>query len=358
MAEEFGDKTEPATPKKLADARRKGFVAKSQDLTISILLLATTVLLFFLAGFMTDKVASISRWIYSDLSLPYDNIESIVYLTRQGLLSLGILLAPLFFGIVVIAILANIAQVGVVFTPYPIIPKWQRINFFHAANFERSFSSRSLIRVGFGSVRWIILVILNWSIVVADMPIITKMSKASIYVIIDFIKNKAVVCGIAISISYIVIAIVDYLYQRWRFNREMKMTRREVKDEVKQLEGDVTVKSKIRGLMRSFSYDTVKKLIPHSDLIISNGGQYAVAIRYRSSMTSPMCICKGLGKKAEVILNVAKQHHIPIVENLFLAQSLYGNVEENESIPTDYYQGVAEALAQVAKQQKETLVHV
>lgn len=353
MAEEFGDKTEEPTPKKLADARKKGFVAKSQDLSISILIFMTITMMFFLSGYMFQRLEILTQGILYNLDFSSFNVETITTWGRYGIMEFFVLLLPLLLGVLVIGLIVNIAQVGFALSFYPMIPKWQRINFFHAANYEKNLGWRAIVRLIFGLIRLNLVVVLNFGIIVYDMPMITKLSNGSIKNILIFIHNKALEVGIAISIVYILIAIADYIYQKWRFLKEMRMSKREVKEEIKQLEGDITMKSKIRSVMRSMVHDNLRKIVPMADLIIVQPGHYSVGLKYHpEKMVAPLVVCKGLGRKADEIVRFAKQTNVPIVENSFLAQSLYQMIEANHYITSDFYQRVAESMSQVKHKQK------
>lgn len=345
MAEDFSDKTEEPTPKKLADARQKGFVAKSQDMTIGVLLFLSLILVYLISGHMYASVEHISLNILENLNTPFDQVETVVFWLRIGLWQILLILLPLIVGVFVVGFIVNLAQVGLVFSFYTLIPKWQRINFFYSPNLERIFSWRAMLRMTFGLVRINLSFFIAWLMIGFDMPVITRMGGVDTMTVLIYIQRKLVQVGLVTAFTYILIAIVDLFYQKWRFKREMKMSRRELKDEIKQLEGDLVVKNKIKAAMRSLVYDKLQKIIPTADVIISDAGRYAVALSYDpKQMKTPIVVCKGLGKKSDAMLRAAKKYKVSVVENTELARSLFRNLNEDSPIKPEHYSEVAAAL--------------
>ena len=345
MAEDFSDKTEEPTPKKLADARQKGFVAKSQDMTIGVVLLMTMIMMFFLAGFMYERIAVFTVGIFSNLNMPIDNMQGVVSWLRKAIVYYFLTLLPLNVGVLLVALVVNFAQVGFNVSFYPLIPNWNRINFFHSANLERIIGMKAMLRLILGLIRINLSFFLAWFMIGADMSIITKMGHTSIAKILLFIERKVLVVAMVTSACYILVAMVDLVYQRWRFKREMKMSRRELKEETKQLEGDVKVKEKIRRMMRSFVHDNLKKTIPEASLVVFHPGKYAVGLKYQpDKMAVPICLFKGFGKKSDSILAAAKKNGVPIIKNPKLAKDLFAELEPDFPIAPAHYVEVAEIL--------------
>lgn len=345
MSDDSQDKTEEPTPKKLADARKKGIVAKSQDLTVGIMLLCSMGILFFFAGFMFQQLSSMTIIIFNNLNYKFDDIEFVSYITRRGVFELLWLVFPLFAGIIFLALLGNILQVGFLFSSYSLIPKWRKINPLDTRNYENLFSLHALVKLVFGLFRINIVTIFSWVIIALDMYKIYDLTRANTQDVLIFIYKKAIVVGSAISIGYLFVALLDLMYQKWKFNKDMKMSRRELKDEIKQMQGDEKVKSKIRLMMQTLTQSEMQKIVAFADVVITSGDKLAVALRYREeNMRAPICIAKGVDRKALTIKIAAKKHNVFIVDNPRLAQSLYRAVQIDGYVPPVFYYPVADAM--------------
>lgn len=345
MPEDFQDKTEEPTPKKLADARKKGIVAKSQDLTISIMLLGSMVFLFFFSAYMFFYLAYTAKLILTHLNTDIYDIATVVYWFRQGTYSLFWMVLPLFGAVLFMALICNILQVGFLFSTYPLIPRWKKLNLFNPSNYQNIFSWNALVRLSFGLVRINIVVILNFLVVGIDMFHIYNLSKGTAADILLFIHRKAIEVGGAIALGYFVVGIWDLMYQKWKYRKEMKMSRRELRDELKQMEGDTKVKTRIRSMMETLVQPQLQKILPYADVVIMGAKRYAVALSYQEGkMSAPLCLAKGFGKKAQAINQLASNNKVHIVENPSLAQSLFRVVQVDGFVPPEFYHQVAQAI--------------
>lgn len=354
MAEDFQEKTEEPTQKKLADARKKGFVAKSQDLTISIMLLLTMVILFFISGFMFNKLAWVCKGILLHLNIDISEIPFVTAWGRWGIVQVIWIVFPLFASVIILGVLCNLLQTGFIFSTYPLVPKWHKLNIFHHANYVNNFSYHALIRLSFGMARVMVVTVFSFTVIGYDMYSIYSMMNGTPYEVLAFILREAVIVGLSLSIGYLVVAIGDLMYQKWRFNNEMKMSRRELKDEFKQTEGDVKVKNKIREMMQSSVQPYLQKIIPFADVVVIDPfGEFAVALSYKEKkMRAPLCLARGTGKKAQFIRTLAEKHKVFIVENLNLAQSLFRTTQVDALISPEFYFRVAELLIQASGREK------
>lgn len=347
MAEEYEDKTEEPTPKRLADAKKKGIVAKSQDLTIALMLMCSMVVLYFFSGYMYRHLSELSIGILSNLHFDYFNPDYIAQLFNWGIWQIGIIVAPALLSALAFALLFNLIQTGFVFSSYPLSPKWNKLNVFDSKNYERNFSWQTVFRLGLSLLRINLLVVINIGLMCLDVAHLRTMSNGSVYEILKYIFIVTLIPGFAISATFIVIAAADYMYQRWRYRREMRMSRREVRDEMKMLEGDLHVRSKIRAMMRSFATLPLPTLVSHADLLVADGGHIAVALQYEhGKMEVPIVIYKGKGGVALEMRALAGKCKVPIVENSPLAQALFRGVGREQSIRPEHYLQVATALAQ------------
>lgn len=347
-----GEKTEPATAKKLKDAREDGKVAKSKELTAAFdLIVLFLVLKIFISNIGTGFL-EVFQYVYkmipdfvsiNAMDLSTKAISSFFYVIVQKML---VIVAPFFIFGFVVTLLISILQVGWKVSSKPLKPKFDKFN--PVNGFKRIFSKDSLFEL-FKSILKIFIIIY-----IAYTSIKDKMS--SIFILYDISLNQALaLCGdiifntgLKISLVYLVLGIADWVYQKHRFNEEMKMTKQEVKDEYKNTEGDPQIKGKQRQRMRDASNRRMMQDVPKADVVITNPTHLAIAIKYDSNTArAPIVLAKGEDFLAQKIRELAKDNNIEIVENKPLARMLYANVEIGEEIPPELYQAVAEILAMV-----------
>jgi flagellar biosynthesis protein FlhB len=348
MAEDFHDKTEEPTPKKLADARTKGYVAKSQDLITSLHLIMCILVFFFFAGFMFRKIAALNAAVFLNLNFNFADLNILKSMVNAGLLEMLHTLLPLFVVVIVISFVMNILQTGFIFSSYPLTPKWNKLNIFNTNNYEHNFGSPAIVRLGFGITRLQIVLLLSWLVPSQEAFHIFSLGKGTAQDMLVYIKKIAILVSLGIAVGYLFIAVGDFFYQKWAFNRKMRMSKREVKDELKQTEGDVNIKIKIRSSMRAKAQANAINQLPKADLLITDGSIYAVALAYKhNKMPVPLCLCKGAQSRAAVIKELALGYSIPILDNPSLARKLFREVDSGSYITPEFYKDVASALAQV-----------
>ena len=345
-----GEKTEPATAKKLNDARKEGQVAKSREITNGVTLLALFLVLKFYVGHIGTSLLSLFQNIYD--SIPevttfyhgYMPQADVRLLFRKVLLQVLIIIAPLLLLGVLIAFVCDVAQVKWRPTTKPLQPKFRNLN--PISGFKKIISVNSLVELiksilKIGLITYVCYNFLKdkW-IYLLNIFDITLMQ--GLQIVADLVTDL----GIRIAAVYMLIALADYIYQKTKFNRDMKMTKQEVKDEYKNTEGDPQVKGQIKAKMREASMRRMMQALPQADVVITNPTHYAVAIKYDPEVAdAPVVIAKGEDHLARRIKEVAKENHVEIVENKPLARMLYANVDVGQMVPPELYQAVAEVLA-------------
>ncbi len=348
MADDFQDKTETASQKKLDDSRKKGQVAKSQDLTASLMLLSGMAILFFISRDLFYSLTTFVSTIYRNLNANFGDYNAIVAWFREGLSGLISLVAPVLGGLFIVALIVNIFQVKLVLSLQSLVPKWENLNIFNPKSYKKFFSLSSVMKLVFGMSKLTVVGVVIYNVIISDLAEMTRLMEAEVGEILLFIIFKAALIGVLIALVLIVLGIADYTYQKWKFANDMKMTKQEVKEEYKQMEGDTHVKSKMKQMMQSFSRNRMKDNVPEADVIIANPVHYAIAVKYDpEGMAAPVCLAKGARKMALSIKEIAKENKIPIVENPLLARMLYKAVEVGELVPPQFYHAVAEVLAYV-----------
>lgn len=345
-----GEKTEPATEKKLSDARKEGQVAKSKELGQAFALLALFIVLKIWAGSIGHSFLNSFRNNYTKMkemtTLVGGQItaKDFTRLLNSNILDMALMVLPIFIAAVAVAVIVDIWQVKWKPTAKPLQPKFSKIN--PISGFKRIFSKEKLIELLKSLVKLLLLGYLAYSTLKGQFSVLFALYDMELTSAIRVIGDITINLGLKISAFYIVIGFADYGYQKWKFAEDMKMTKQEVKDEYKQAEGDPQIKSKIKQKMFEASRRRMMKELPKADVVITNPTHYAVAIRYEpSEVDAPVVIAKGEGYLAQRIKDVARENSIHIVENKPLARMLYHNVDIGQVIPPELYQAVAEVLA-------------
>ena len=348
------DKTEPATAKKLSDARKEGSVAKSREVANGLGLLSVFLIIKIWAGRMGIQFLNAFDYFYNRIAenavfwngdMPR---QAMAVLFRVVMVEILSILAPFLIIGVLVAFLSDIWQVKWAPTTKPLQPKLSKLS--PLSGFKRIFSTRSLVELAKSILKIFLIGYMAYSFLKDKLLIIFSFFDMPLLQAIAFIGDTVADLGIRISAAYMIIAVLDYAYQKWKFAQDMKMTKQEVKDEFKNAEGDPQIKGQIRARMRQASQRRMMKALSQADVVITNPTHYAVAIKYDNTIAdAPVVIAKGEGYLAQRIKDVAAENDIEIVENKPLARMLYANVDIDETIPEELYAAVAEVLAYVYK---------
>lgn len=345
-----GEKTEPATPKKLDDARKEGQVAKSREIANGFGLLFLFLILKFWVGNMANQLLRV----FPNM---YDRIPQMVVfwrgfmpetetklLLRDMILNIVIIIAPILLIGFMVAFLCDVAQVGWKPTSKPMMPKLNKIN--PISGFKRIFSINTLAELFKSLLKIGIIGYICYTYLQGKWPLLFLLYEMPLTQAIGLVAETVTDLGIRVSVFYMVVAIADFVYQKVKFSRDMRMTKQEIKEEYKQSEGDPQIKGKIRQKMREVSQRRMMQNLPQADVVITNPTHYAVAIKYDPAVAdAPIVLAKGEDFLAAKIKEVAREHKIEIVENKPLARMLYANVDVGQTVPPELYQAVAEVLA-------------
>ncbi len=347
MAQEsFQEKTEQATPKRREEARKKGQVAKSRELaSVAVLLSSLFTLYWGSSFFMTNLCKTLSYYLnhLSTLNIDVNSLQSVALL---GMKQFFILLGPLFFVITFVAFLSNYLQIGTLFTWEPIVPKLSKIN--PIEGFKRLFSLQSMMEFLKSLFKLIVVTWIAWSSVQEHVDLLPPLLDETPYQITSYIGMVSFKIFWKACMAMILLSVMDYLYQRWEFEKNLRMTKQEIKEEFKQTEGDPQVKSRIRSIQRELARKRMMQEVPEADVVITNPTHLAIALRYEAGkMEAPYVVAKGAGVIAEKIRQIARENSIPVIENRPVAQSLYKLVDIGQTIPETLFQAVAEIFAYV-----------
>lgn len=346
-AGESGEKTEEATPKKKQDSKKKGQVAKSQDFNAALVLIALVTTLYGGRGFFGDRLQSFMKFILSyELNVPLtdDQVFSLFALVFQSFFTL---MAPIFIVAVILGVFVNIVQVGFMFSPEIIKPKISKLN--PIQGFKKIFSKKSLMELAKSLMKISIVSFVVYLMVKGDVEKLFFISDMSVIAIGSYLAGLIFKICLGAGIIFLFIAVLDFAFQKWEHKENIKMTKHEVKQEMKQSEGDPQLKSKIKQKQREMSMGRMMESIPEATVVVTNPTHYAVALKYEEDMDAPLVVAKGTGYVALKIKEKAKEENIPMVENKAIAQTLYKNVEIDDIIPMELYQAVAEIIASIYK---------
>ncbi len=345
-----GEKTEEPTAKKLDDARNEGQVAKSQEIGNAASLMALFLLIRFFYPYMADSFTGMFRFVYDQIPeyttmydgmIPFQNIRALL---NQALIRILLIGLPFLAVALIIAIVCNIVQVGWKITTKPLQPKLSKLN--PIKGMKNIFSTRKLFDLVKAIAKIAVISIVVYTYFAGFEASIFTLYDMPLSQAIGLLGSTIVDLGIRIAAVYIIIAAVDYVYQKRKFRKDMMMTKQEVKDEYKNTEGDPQIKGQQRRRMQQASQRRMMQELPKADVVITNPTHYAVAISYDADQfDAPRVIAKGENYLAQKIKEIAKENNIEIVENKPLARMLYANVEVGEFVPPELYQAVAEVLA-------------
>ncbi len=344
MAEDDA-KTEPATPRRREEARESGQIARSRDLTASVLLIVG---LYTLSRTSATFVGSLQNVMASLLgSSPQPNVMDMFQddLRANGP-DMVQCLAPIMLAVFGAAILVLGLQVGFHISPTPLMPNVARLNPLRGLG--QLFAGRNAMQMTMNFAKMSVLGVTAWVYVQGQMDVILSLGG------LDFPANFAVGAKIVYTLAWrlawslFILGFADWLYQKWRFERDIRMSKQDVKEESKRSEGDQAIKGRRRQLARKMILQRIHQSVPKADVVITNPTELAIALKYDpGAMGAPRVVAKGAGFLAARIRQLAVQHGVPIVERKPLAQALYKTVDVGQEVPPDFYQAIAEILAYV-----------
>ena len=342
------ERTERATPRRRAQARQEGQVARSREAVSAALFLGVVVFFAFAGPTLSKQLFSYTQATLGALDQAEMTPRHFQLLWTQSVHRVATILAPLMVTLFSLALGANLVQTGFLFSLKAMRPKWSHLS--PARGIKRVFSAqafnelfKSLVKVG-------VVGYIAYGVIAGAIEPAFALSGQGVAAVSSYLSQTLLQLGVRTSYAIVAMALLDYAFQRWQHEKNIRMTHQEVRDEKKQEEGDPHVKSRIRSIMRELARRRMMEEVPNADVIITNPTHLAVALIYqRDEMQAPKVIAKGAGHIAQRIKTIARENRIPIVENKPVAQHLYRAVEIGGYIPETLYQAVAEILAYVYK---------
>ncbi len=348
MAEESssGERTESPSAKRRDDFRKKGQVAQSREVQTAAMFSLLLLFWLFFAPSFWESLQEMIITVWKSSGEYNITTLSVVQLAYHLGASLAMILAPLFLVALVVGFFATFMQIGWLFTAQPLMPDFSKMD--PIKGMGRFFSKRSLLEIvksllKVGLIGWVAYKTVagefDRALLLGEMPVVST---------IHYLANTAALVMAKVAFIMIVLALLDYGFVRWEMEEKMKMTKQEIKEEMKETEGDPHIKSKIRSIQQQMARRRMMAAVPSADVVITNPTHYAIAIKYEAGqMDAPVVLAKGQDLIAEKIREIAREHDVPLVENPPVARLLHSRVDIGQSIPEDLFRAVAEILAYV-----------
>ncbi len=339
-------KTETATSRRREEARKQGQVALSQELNASIgLFVGITLLSWTAEGMMLRLMALIRQSMEFHRFSEWTAVET-TQLTVYLLEVSGQVLGAFAFGIFLVALAANIGQIGFRIQTEVLQIKWDRLS--PAKGYQKLFSMRSAVRGGWGILKLICIMWISIVVIRRNIPLLNSASSMELGPAIQTAWSVILSVGWSITGALLIVGIVDYIYQRWQHEEDLKMSRQDIKEEQKQDEGDPQIKSRLRKLQREAARMRMLQDVPTASVVLTNPTHYAVALKYERGVSkAPKVVAKGTGLLAKRIARIARENGITVLERKPLTRALYASVEVGQEIPDTLFRAVAEVLAYV-----------
>ena len=354
MAEDMGERTERPTARRMGEARERGQVAKSQDLSGAVDLAAGVVILVFAGAFIGRSFLALMEKAYSAEGAGWSTDPDTIWPLARAIAIDGVrVAAPLLLVTALVAGIAQFLQVGWVLTTKPLKPNFGKLN--PISGVKRLFSKRSLMKSILNSVKLVFVLAVAYAVIAGFVPKIIGLPALGAMQGMMLIARMLLALAIVLAAVLLVIGLIDWLYQKWQHAEDLKMTKQQVKDERRSMEGDPQIKGRRLRMMRDIVLQQIQANVPLADVVVTNPTHFAVALRYDAeTMNAPRVVAKGADYMAQRIRLVAAASGVPIIERPPLARGLYFGAEPGQEISSEYYEAVAEILAYVYRLEGES----
>lgn len=345
MAEENDDRTEDPTERRRADAREKGNIAKSTDLNAATLMLAAAAAVLALAPPLGRQLAEFTAAALTTVVTRMDQARAL-QLGQETISALASAVLPVLLLASLVSLGANLVQVGVLIAPEAIQPKFSRIS--PLAGLKRILSVRAAAKLGVSIGKLMILLAITTLIVWCSLPSFLPLMSAEAGAITVVIHTASAQLAFALAAALLVLALLDYGFQKWKHEQELRMTKQEVRDEMKNMEGDPQIRMRRREAHRKIAQARELQSVKTADVVVTNPTHYAVALKYDpKTMPAPTVVAKGVDHMALQIRRIAQENGVPILERPELARTLYASVKVGRTIPVDLYEAFVEIMAYI-----------
>ncbi len=346
MAESGGDKKHPATERRREQARQEGQSPRSPDLTSATLLLVAVGLLRWLGPDLTDLLSNYLTESLSRASIRSFTTNDAIHHIARAMTLLALSVLPICTMFLVGSVTVNLLQTGILFMPEKVTVNWAHVN--PISGFQRMFSLPNFVRLGFGLFKLAIVVAVAYYALQSLSAGVLESTEMQPMQIAKYLLDLVMQICMRIGSALFILALLDYGFQRWKYEQDLMMTDQELRDELKDTEGDPQVAARRKQIHRQMVMKKIRSEVPKADFVATNPTELAVAIKYDPKvMPAPRVVAKGAGFVAQSIRRIALENGVPVVERKELAQFLYKTVEVGEYIPLEQYQAVADILRYV-----------
>ena len=352
FADSGGEKSEEATPKKKSDAKKKGQVAKSKELGVAFTLIAATLVFALLGGYIFSQLKDLITVFFKDyltMDVSYSTLFGIATITVKRIL---VIFLPIAVPIMIMGIIINYFQTGFILTGEPLKPDLKKLN--PISGFKRMFSIKSLVNLIKDLLVVSVVGYVGYKFFMDNYSNLMNFTAVKISAMPSLMSSLAIKLFFTISLVSLIIAVIDFVYQKYQHKKDLRMTKQEIKEEFKQMEGDPQVKGKIKQIQREMAMKRMMQSVPDASVVITNPTHIAVALRYKEGKdNAPMVVAKGADNVAIKIKELARESDVPIIENKSLARLIFSQVDIDREVPQEMYQAIAEILAIVYKLKKK-----
>ncbi len=339
-------KTEEPTAKRLEDARGKGQVAKSKEISFVAVIFGGLISLYYSGEYLYENITSVMYYFFWDAPHLKINEGTAVQFFQDAIAQIFFAIVPFLLVIFVVAFLANVAQIGgFLFTLEPLQPKFSKIN--PAKGIKRVFSMQSIVELIKSLFKIFVTGTVAFLVIMGEWDMVPYTAYMSAWDFLSFMSYVSLKIVFYVLLVMLIMAAADFSFQKFDFTKNMRMTKQEVKDEMKQTDGNPETKRRIKQVQHDLSQKRMMQDVPTADVIITNPTHFACALKYEEGMVAPTLVAKGKDRVALKIKEIAQEHDIPVIEDKTLARAVYKTTEIGDIIPPDLYQAVAEVLAYV-----------
>jgi flagellar biosynthetic protein FlhB len=346
VADTAQEKTEPPTVRRRREAREQGNVARSNDLGAAVVLLGGLIGLYFTARPIAIRLVEIMRLCLGSTDESVTQPQALGELTVLAVQTMGPMLFPMFIALMVASLIVSFAQVGWLLTLEPLKPSLNKLN--PISGLKRFVSMQQAVTLGLSVLKMAAAILVAYFTIRQQYPLLVTAAAMPTAGIVVLLAKMLFTLAVRLSALLLLLAILDYAYQKYRYEQDLKMTKQEVKEEHRSMEGDPQLKARRRRVQLDIAMQRMRNEVPKADVVVTNPTEIAVALRYdEATMAAPRVVAKGKGFMAEQIRKMAIEHGVPLVEKKPLAQALYKTVEIGQEVPPQFYRAVAEILAYV-----------
>ncbi len=350
---ENGERTEEATQQRRDDFRKRGQVAQTRELSSVLLLFSAVLMIWMMGSYFYRQIYEIFMMTFANTLAESARSEKMLAMANLAYIKIAILILPALVVFLFVGLISSLVQVGVIYNEEALQWRWERLN--PVDGFKRVFSIKALVE-GFKACLKVALILgISYLLLKKQIDMLPKMMSFSMVQTMQFLGEILIRLFSGVGFFMLALAGLDYFYQRWSLEREMRMTKQEVKEEVKSREGDPLIRSRIKRMQRDLATRRMMEDVPKADVIVTNPTHIAVALKYDETMVAPQVVAKGAELIAAKIRELARENNIPIVENKPLARTMFKTLKIGQAIPRELYTAVAEVLTYVYRLRRKAV---